>query len=128
MPRVNPRWLKGLAIAAAAAVVIVLTPSAQARVFVGVHVGVPLFGPAYPAYAYPAYYVPPPVYYAPPVYYPPAVYAPAAVVTAPAPVATPAAQTGTCREFRGNATVDGRNQPFYGTACLEADGRWHIVR
>ncbi len=70
-----------------------------------------------PAYYYPPprryyYYVPPPVYYVPP---PPVVYAP--------PMATGPA----CRTFSGDATIDASGAPFYGTACLEADGRWHIV-
>ncbi len=74
----------------------------------------------------PAYYYPPPVYYypPPPVYY----YPPAPTVTyMPAPAATPAPQRY-CREYQGNATIDGSQQPFYGTACLEPDGKWHIVR
>jgi len=32
-----------------------------------------------------------------------------------------------CRQFRGDATVDANGRRFFGTACLEADGRWHIV-
>lgn len=32
-----------------------------------------------------------------------------------------------CRRFNGNATIDASGRPFYGTACLRADGRWHIV-
>jgi hypothetical protein len=72
------------------------------------------FGPpAYYYYGPPVYYYPPPVYYYPP----PVYYAPA-----PAPVVQPY-----CRQYRGDAIVDASGQPFYGTACLEADGRWHIV-
>jgi len=49
---------------------LVLQPSpSEARVFVGVGVGVPLFVPG-PWYYPPAYYPPPPVVYAPPVYAP----------------------------------------------------------
>ena len=66
---------------------------AQARVVVGVGIGVPLVGPAPwypypPAYYPPAYYAPPPVYVAPPPVYapPPAAYYP------PAPPATIAPQ------------------------------------
>ena len=97
--------------------------AAQARVFVGVGIGVQLYAP---------FYGPPPAYYYPPpaVYSPPVVYAPPPVVyTAPAvtPVAAPPPQTGNCREYRGDAIIDGKSQPFYGTACLRPDGRWHIV-
>ena len=91
---------------------------AEARVFVGVGIGVP----AYPAYYYPpppVYYVPPPVYYAPP---PPVV-----VYQPPAPVyAAPAPAPSNCRTYNGDATIDASGRPFYGTACLGADGRWHI--
>lgn len=119
------RWLVGLAILG---IVIAVSPQADARVFVGVGVGVPIYAPP-PIYYYPppppVYYVPPPVVYAPP---PPApVYVapqPAPASTAPSP---PPSQTGNCRQYRGDATIDGRNQPFYGTACLQPDGRWHIV-
>jgi hypothetical protein len=72
----------------------------------------------------PVYYAPPPYYYyPPPVAYvapPPAVYYPPAPVAAPAPA-------NYCREYRGDATIDGSGQPFYGRACLQPDGRWHIV-
>lgn len=29
-----------------------------------------------------------------------------------------------CREYQTTATIDGRRQKLYGTACLEADGAW----
>jgi hypothetical protein len=45
---------------------------------------------------------------------------PATVVPAPAP-------SQTCREYHGDAIINDTNQPFYGTACLESDGQWHIV-
>ena len=32
-----------------------------------------------------------------------------------------------CRRFNGDATVDATGGRFFGTACLQADGRWHIV-
>jgi len=32
-----------------------------------------------------------------------------------------------CRRFDGDATVDANGRRFFGTACLWADGRWHIV-
>ena len=56
-----------------------LATAADARVFFGVGVGVPLYAPVYPP---PVYYAPPPVYYAPP----PVVYAPPPAVVAPAPL------------------------------------------
>lgn len=54
-----------------------LAVPAQARVFVGVGIGVPFFGPGFfPGpyyYPPPVYYVPPPVYYTPPQTYSPPV-------------------------------------------------------
>jgi hypothetical protein len=116
------------------ALVAALPGAANARVFVGVGIGVP--GPFY--YGPPVYYAPPPVYYAPPpayypppappVYYappaPPAYYTPNPV---PAPTAAAPQPSGNCRQYNGDATIDGQNQPFYGTACLQADGKWHIM-
>lgn len=79
--------------------------------FFGLNLSAPYaWGPPYYA---PAYYYPPPVVYAPP---PPAYYYPPPQPAAPA-----------CRDFQGDATIDGRGTPFYGRACLQADGRWHIV-
>lgn len=68
------------------------------------------FNFGWPAYYY---YYPPPVYYYPPP--PPRVVY---VQPRPAPV---------CRWFRGDATDDASGRPFHGRACLESDGRWHIV-
>lgn len=65
-------------------------------------------------------YFPPPVYVAPRVYYPP----PVTYVVPPPPRVV---YRETCREFRGDATVDANGAPFHGVACLRADGRWHIV-
>lgn len=42
-------------------------------------------------------------------------------------VVLPPAQAPYCRQFNGDATIDASGQPFYGTACLQGDGRWHIV-
>ncbi len=81
------------------------------RVFLGFNFGYP---------AYPAYYYPPPVYYVPP---PPVVY-----YYPPPPVYYQAPAPSNCRTYRGDATIDSSGQPFYGTACLGADGRWHIVQ
>ena len=108
------RFLSVVGLLAVVGLAIGVPAAAQARVFVGVGIGVPVYRPYYPVYA------------PPPVYYPPAmVYAPPPVVVAPTPVV--AAPAATCRQYRGDATVDGANQPFYGMACLQADGRWHIV-
>lgn len=64
------------------------------------------------------YVNPPPVYaYAPPV----------AVAPVPVPVQPPIHAAPYCREFQGDAIIDGTNQRFYGTACLQPDGAWHIV-
>lgn len=94
-----------------------------------------------PYYAYGApVYVPPPVYYvAPPP--PPVVVAPppAVVYQAPPPPpmvvdATPVApayttpQGQTCREYQTTVRIGNMMQPSYGTACLQPDGSWRIVK
>lgn len=77
------------------------------------------------------YFYPAPVYPYPPVVAvvpgPPAV---TAAPPAPPPPAAPApSQPGAyCREFRGDAIINGTNQPYYGTACLQPDGSWRIVQ
>jgi hypothetical protein len=88
----------------------------------GLNLGVPCcYRPAYYA---PAYYAPPPYYYYPP----PAAYAPPPPYYAPPPAYAPAPATvSNCRDYRGDATIDGNGTPFYGRACLGSDGRWHIV-
>ena len=99
-------------LAAVAALGLAASPPAEAHrgrshFSLGLNFGPYWWGP-------PRYYYPPPVYYAPPpAYY----YAPPRVV-APAPA---------CRVFQGDATIDASGAPFYGRACLQADGRWHIV-
>lgn len=83
------------------------------------------------------YVEPPPVYYYPPppprvVYMPPP---PPPVYYSPPPVAYPA-QTlpggplagSHCREYQSTAVVNGQQVPSYGTACLQVDGSWRIVR
>lgn len=35
---------------------------------------------------------------------------------------------GPCREYRTDATIDGRYETVYGTACRQADGRWVATR
>ncbi len=34
----------------------------------------------------------------------------------------------TCREFQHTITVGGKTEDAYGTACLQADGSWHMVQ
>lgn len=119
------RLLKLFAVFAAAALLtgFAATPAKAdhhgggSHVFLGFNFGYPAY-PAYYAPPPPVYYAPPPVYYAPP---PAVVYAP------PAPVyAAPAPAASNCRTYNGDATIDASGQPFYGTACLGSDGRWHI--
>src|SRR5271156_3529636 len=83
--------------------VLLAASAAQARVFVGVGIGVP--GPVY--YPAPVVVAPPPVLYAPP---------PIAYVTPPAPAGQD------CREYRSQTTIDGRPQDTVGTACRQPDG------
>jgi hypothetical protein len=68
-------------------------------------------------------YVPGPGYtqrysYAPP----PQVYA-----QSPSQTVSPPSGGQNCREFQGDAIIDGSTQKFFGTACRQPDGRWHIV-
>lgn len=93
-----------------------------------------------PYHRYPARYVyvaPPPVYYAPP---PRVVYVnPAPVYVPPPPLVVyqappqvlpggPLASNQQCREYQSTAVVNGQAVPSYGTACLQPDGSWRIVR
>jgi len=94
----------------------------------GSHVSVGIYAgaPVYPAY-YPYHYYRPYPYWGPRVVYTaPVIYAPppAYYAVPPAVSATPTQQ---CQRYNGDATVDGSGQPFYGTACLFTDGRWHIM-
>ncbi len=62
-------------------------------------------------------------YYGYPYYYDaagPYPVAPSPLYSAPMP--------GQCRVFQGEAVIAGTGQPFYGTACLQPDGAWHIVQ
>ena len=113
-----PSSLKTALFAAGAATVLIgslAAAPAEARTFVSVGVGLPLF------------YAPPPVVYAPP----PVVYAPPPVVYAPAPAPAayvPAPAPQTCREYQSTIQVNGQPQPSHGTACLQPDGTWRIVQ
>jgi hypothetical protein len=107
-------------------------PAANARVFVSL--GFPFFpfwGPAYYYPPAPAYYYPPPYYYPPQQsYYAPNAYAQSAPQGAPAaaPQTVSPSASKNCRTYKGDATIDSSGRPFYGRACLEADGRWHVVQ
>ena len=86
----------------------------------------------YPSYYYvappPVVYVPPPVTYAEPA---PVYYAPPPQASIPADQASPTymnEQGRTCREYQSNAMIGGAVRPTYGTACLQPDGTWRIVR
>lgn len=43
------------------------------------------------------------------------------------PTETYETAAGPCREYRTNATIDGRRETVYGTACRQYDGRWETV-
>jgi len=127
---------------------IVLPATGQARVFVGVGIGgggygygggyyPGYYGGYYPGYYGYPYYAPPAVVYTPP----PVVYAPPAATVyeqAPTPVSTPVdnqpapVTTGdqgqTCRTYDSTAKIDGATAHTTGTACLQPDGTWKIVR
>jgi hypothetical protein len=114
---------------------LVVSAPAHARVFVSFGFPFfPFFGPTYyyppPAYSY---YYPPPYYYPPQQgYYAPGAYAQSApgayAQSAPADTVSPSSASKNCRTFRGDATVDSSGKPFHGRACLESDGRWHVVQ
>lgn len=85
------------------------------------------------------YHRPPPVVvyrYAPPpppvvIYREPApqiVYAQPQVSAVPASPVYTDPMGRTCREYQTTLSVGGTGQPGYGTACLQADGSWRIVR
>jgi hypothetical protein len=95
------------------------------HVSVGIYAGAPVYPAYYPHHYYRHYWGPRVVYTAPVIYAPPPpVYYRPAPVPAPAPAAVPTRQ---CRTYNGNATIDGSGDPFFGTACVFTDGRWHIM-
>ncbi len=121
----------GGALLALSALFIALPDSAAARggfgisVYGGGHYG---YAPYY--YHRPRYYYPPPYYY----YYPPP---PPAVIYVPPPPppatqtiapSVPTASQANCREYESTTTIDGRPQKIVGTACLQPDGSWRIIR
>jgi hypothetical protein len=114
--------LGGAAIALTLAVL--APPAADARTSVGVGFG---FGfPLYPPPP-PMIYAPPPAYYVAP---PPIVYAPSPPPQGyyPPQAAAPAAAGQQCREYQSTAIIDDQPQQTFGTACLQPDGRWRIVK
>ena len=105
----------------------VASTGAEARGFVGLSFGFPI----YSSYAAPPpyYYAPPPVVYAPP----PVTYAPPAYgYPAPAPAYGYSAPTRSydaqCEPYESSTYIDGVPQTITGTACRQPDGTWRIVR
>jgi hypothetical protein len=81
------------------------------------------------SFGVPVYAYPPPVYYAPP---PPMV-----VYALPPPQPLEAVPTSpvysdqwgrSCREYQSTAVIGGLAQSVHGTACLQSDGTWQVVR
>jgi hypothetical protein len=89
-----------------------------------------------PHWGRPVYVVPPPVIYEPaPVVVVPA--RPSVVYVEPprqpmaASPASPDYRTSsgqTCREYQSSVVIGGVSRPSYGTACLQPDGTWRVVR
>ncbi len=102
-----------------------------AGVFIGGAIGNELGRSSYrnysyarPSYAY-AYSYPQPVYYYAP--YRPTYVAPPE--PAPQPVTYVDEDSGSyCREYSQQVRIGDHVQESYGTACLQPDGSWHIVR
>jgi hypothetical protein len=108
---------------------LVASGPAIATGFVSFSFPLSLFFPFWgPAYYPPAYNYPPPSYYPPQQgYYAPNGYAQNVPQNVPSsPVSASASKN--CRTYRGDATIDSSGKAFYGRACLEADGRWHVVQ
>ena len=127
---------------------------ARSHTHVSIGVGVGAYYPAYrPYYGYPVYggyyrdpYYPP-FYYAPrpvvvtpyPTYYGAwdlydrPYYDRPTVVTRPVErrIVNTAPSDGIdrsyCREYQSTITVDGKEQPTFGTACKQPDGSWRLI-
>lgn len=100
-------------------------------VALGVGLGILGLGLAAAMTAPPTYYAPPPppppVYYAPPP--PPPVYYQPPSMAANQTSGTFIDEDGqTCREYQTTVVVGGRRQAAYGTACLDENGTWRVVR
>jgi hypothetical protein len=112
-----------LALAALTAGALIMPQTADARggVGIGINLGFPFFLPP------PIVYAPPPAYYPPPP--PVAYYPPPPAYSAPPAYAAPSAAPGQqCREYQSTAMINGQPQQTVGTACLQPDGTWRIVR
>jgi len=130
----------GSALFAAMALLVVPPEAAEARGGVSIGVGVGVYGGGYGGgyYPYPPYYYHRPHYYYPPPYYyyppppPSVIYVPAPTPVPAPPAATtnsvPTASQANCREYESSSTIDGRPQKIVGTACLQPDGTWRIIR
>ncbi len=44
------------------------------------------------------------------------------------PTKTYESGTGPCREYTLDATIGGKNEQVYGTACRQADGSWKVAK
>jgi hypothetical protein len=145
-PMSRLRMMTGLtALVATVTAIVVMSPTeATARGGGGFSIGIGVYPPHYHhhrryyygprTYYYPRYYYGPPAYYyPPPVYYyespPPAQVI---VVPAPAPATAPAPNTAIsqnhCREYTTTMAINGQPQQVTGTACLQPDGTWRIIR
>lgn len=125
------------ALLAAMALLMVPPEAAEARGGVSVGIGVGVHGGGYYPYSpyyyhRPRYYYPPPYYYYPPPPPPSVIYVPAPTPVPAPPAATtnsvPTASQANCREYESTTTIDGRPQKIIGTACLQPDGTWRIIR
>jgi hypothetical protein len=79
---------------------------------------------AAPASARTYVYVDTPVY----AYPPPVVYAPRPIYVAPAPAPIYVAPRPTCRHYQTSVAVGGATRQVTGTACLQPDGSWRVIR
>lgn len=96
---------------------------ADSRVYVGVGAGYPYYDHYYRhSYRPPNVYLPPPAV----VYEPP----PEVVYVQPfpgSPRAVERVDRSYCREYTSSATIAGKKQPTFGTACRQPDGSWRII-
>lgn len=120
------RLAAALAIGAAAAV-FAAPAQADSRVYVGVGVGSSYgyghgYGHGYYGYSYrrpPNVYLPPPA----------VIYEqePDVVYVQPPAARVERVDRSYCREYTSSATIAGKKQPTFGTACRQPDGSWRII-